>query len=241
MRKFSISEDDQNATDTEQHDSLPEDPSVGKPPRRPRPSWGGFEFQDIAHKALQMKRSLESNSKETETSTESKRVQINDGQKHVSKSKEIVEASTSQRQDSDCSVWSDNIPVITISKTESSENILKDEYNKKSKNTKYEPRIRCILKKQSTEIDEDTIRYFNNDIERNISECRAVKKLSEENAESVWQSQSEKSVDLNDDIEPLTDNSKTEEMLTDKSSSDGTEKNGSVETILNFDSTTDEP
>lgn len=228
LRKFSISEDDQNATDTEQHDSLPEDPSVGKQLRKPRPSWGCFEFQDIANKALQMKKSMELSSKESESSTDTKHVQINDVQTCITTSEE-PEASTSNRQDSDCSVWSDNIPVITISKTESSENILKDDENKKCKIKKYEPRIRCILKKQSTEIDEDTIRYFNNEIERNISECGAMKKLSEELS------------DINEDNDPLNENSKTEELLTDKSSSDDTEKNGSVETILNFSSIIDEP
>lgn len=233
LRKSSTSEDDQNAgdaTDTEQHDSLPDDPVMTKSPRKPRPSWGGFEFKDIANKALQLKRNSDVCSKDTENVADIKQVHIKSVRK---KSSELSEASTSKRQDSDSSVWSDNIPVITISKTESAENILKEEISNRVKEKKFQPKIRCVLRKQSTEIDEDTIRYFNNEIEKNMSECRAVKEITEEDVERYFrvQNDSSPSPDLLEDVEK----NKIDENLTDKSSSDDTEqKNGSVETILNF-------
>lgn len=233
MRRFSFSEDDQNATDTEQHDSLPEDPSIGKQPLKPRPSWGGLDFQNIANKALQMKKSKNDNN---DVLSDTKHVQINDTQNSVPKLAEVNVPLSSKRQDSDCSIWSENIPVITISKTESSENILRGDEIKTSKEKGFQPRIRCILRKQSTEIDEDTIRHFSSNIEKNISEREVVQKIIEgdEGNSQILRCKTSSS-DVTDDTETLSENNKTEEVLTDRSSSDETEqKNGSVETILNF-------
>lgn len=217
LRKFSISEDDQNATDNEQHDSLPEDPVSVKPPnRKPRPSWGGFEFQDIAKQALQMKNSSEY--------TDNKHVQI----KVIQNTPDLDTASTSKRKDSDASVWSDNIPVITISKTESAENILNNDKVSKM----FKPKIRCALKKQSTEVDEELIRYFNNDIEKNISDSETVKELIAKTGVSV-----EDSFDFNEDRDLFKEQNKCEETVIERSSSDDTEnKDESVETILSANS-----
>lgn len=237
MRRFSFSEDDQNATDTEQHDSLPEDPSIGKQPLKPRPSWGGLDFQNIANKALQMKKIKSDNN---DVSSDTKHVQIKDTQNSVPKVEEVNLPLSSRRQDSDCSVWSENIPVITISKTESSENILRGDEINTSKEKGFQPRIRCILRKQSTEIDEDTIRHFSNNIEKNISEREVVKIIEGDEGNPILRCKISSS-DVTDDNETLSENSKTEEVLSDRSSSDETEqKNGSVETILNFNINDDE-
>lgn len=241
LRKSSTTEDDQNAgdaTDTEQHDSLPEDPVVSRQTvRKPRPSWGGFEFKDIANKALQSKRNSDSSAKGKEGTVERKPTGHNPLQK---KSSELSETSTSKREDSDSSLWSENIPMITISKTESAENIINEDKHEDDKKRnigdRFQPKIRCVLRKQSTEIDEDTIRYFNNELERNISEREAVKKLVEADiGHCSTQDDCRTFADVFEDVDSFTEPSKADETATDKSSSDDTEnKNGSVETILNF-------
>lgn len=166
----------------------------------------------------------------------SKVVRENSGIIKIHTIKEILNntpISTNIRQDSESSIWSDGIPVITISKTVSSENILDvcDEpwaeeepstLNKNEDTQKFKPKIRCVLKKQAT-IDEDTIRYFNDDIERNKSMVNIIKAVAEEDD------------DLSEKLSPDTQNedSKGDETLTDKSSSEDTEqKDSSVETIL---------
>lgn len=244
LRKFSISEDDQNAgdaTDNEQHDSLPEDPSLSRQNKKPRPSWGGFEFQEIANKALQMKKKMESLPTDSVEVIDTKNATIGDEQKFSQQSSDGNGASTSKRQDSDCSVWSDNIPVITISKTRSNENILEQNKNestlKKSKETKFQPKIKCVLRKQSTQIDEDTIAYFNDDLERNITECKAMSELIGMDATTEKSTDyRERSSEFIDDTESVVESGNNEEISNDKSSSDETEqRNGSVETVLNLD------
>lgn len=166
----------------------------------------------------------------------SKVVRENSGIIKIHTIKEILNNTpipTNIRQDSESSIWSDGIPVITISKTVSSENILDvcDEpwaeeepstLNKNEDTQKFKPKIRCVLKKQAT-IDEDTIRYFNDDIERNKSMVNIIKAVAEEDD------------DFSEKLSPDTQNedSKGDEALTDKSSSEDTEqKDSSVETIL---------
>lgn len=192
-----------------------------------------------------MKKNTNSHSKEAQDMGDIKHVQIKGVEKIIrQKSSEASEASSSRRQDSDSSVWSDNIPVITISKTESTENILNEDKSEgvgaKSKESKFKPKIRCVLRKQSTEIDEDTIRYFNADLERNISEYKTVKELTgaDDGSSSDTPHDSAPSPDLIDNIQPFIEPIGQEET-TDKSSSDDTDhKDGSVETILSFKSNT---
>lgn len=225
---------------------MPEDPAVAiQANKKPRPSWGSFEFRDIANKALRLKKSLESGSKGGEYSENTNQDQTKSSQTNIKKNlSEMSESSTSRTQDSDSSVWSDIIPVITISKTESAENILcenkfQTEINT-TKQSRFHPKVRCVLRKQSTEIDEDTVRYFNNDLEKNISECKAVKKLIQEDYNESLNAEEDSitSQDFIEDFELCAERVRTEE--TDKSSSDETEqKDGSVETILNFSTNTE--
>ncbi|CAG9838897.1 unnamed protein product [Diabrotica balteata] len=293
LRKSSTSEDAEDGTDTEQHDSLPYDTVVKHPPKPIKPSfsWGSTDFQNVALRALQLKKHKpEIPIHLNETKQEQKHVHINE--KPVVSVKTIDpykpssiynEPSTSRgftrtnrsfrdlishikeepakttkeisitnkdikppdpvpesskkdfnskttRQDSESSNWSDGIPVITISKTDSDENMLKviekPPIDKSVSNTDnssmvFRPKVRCVLKKQSTEIDEDTIRYFNNDIEKNISMENVIKAVAEEDIE----------------LESLTvdtqqEDDKNEEVLTDKSSSDTEPKESSTDTVL---------
>ena len=151
LRKTSISEEDnhetanqEEGTDTEQHESLPEDLvsiKESKALQSPLPlSSGSFDYQ----KSLLQKRN---------------------SQKSVS---EDSRTKKDMRQDSTSSVWSDNIPVITISKTESAECldvVPEKEPPKPEPDHKFKPKIKCALRKQSTEIDEDVICYFSKDLD----------------------------------------------------------------------------
>lgn len=148
-----------------------------------------------------------------------------------------IEVSTSKmnKQDSETSsVWSDNIPVITISKTESYENIIdKNQEQPAPAEPKYQfkPKIKCVLKKQSTEIDEDTICYFGEDLERNKTESKIIEAI----VESSFEDSTRDEIDESDDIVmDYLEDSRHEEALTDKSSSEETEhKDSSVDTVLN--------
>ncbi|RZC36461.1 transmembrane channel-like protein 3 [Asbolus verrucosus] len=173
LGKSSISEDEnqeaQNldeGTDTEQHESLPEDlvsiKDTTKPPLVSKLSTGSGSF-DYPRVLLQKKNSQKSSSDSSE-----KHFQIKD-HKAADHKKEV-------RQDSGSSVWSDNIPVITISKTESAEGLdvvpemakiraVGEAPPKTESESRFKPKIKCALKKQSTEIDEDLICYFNKDLE----------------------------------------------------------------------------
>ncbi|XP_044270134.1 transmembrane channel-like protein 2-A [Tribolium madens] len=154
-------------TDTEQHESLPEDlvsikDSKPQPPSRLSISSNSFDYQ----KGLLQKQS---------------------SLKSVSGS---IQHKKQFRQDSSSSNWSDNIPVITISKTESAEflDVVPEMTKTKTEKTperkevmeeeivketapdaacefRFKPKIKCALKKQSTEIDEEVIRYFSKDLE----------------------------------------------------------------------------
>lgn len=57
----------------------------------------------------------------------------------------------SSRQDSSSSTKSDNIPVITISEDNSTDE-------------EHHPRVKCMLRKQTTAIDEDVIIHFSRDL-----------------------------------------------------------------------------
>ncbi|KAK9881611.1 hypothetical protein WA026_016482 [Henosepilachna vigintioctopunctata] len=91
-----------------------------------------------------------------------------------------------RRQESVSSNRSDNIPVITISKTESSESILNASEGKLNENPidtqlkdsitssacttdKFRPIIRYALKKQTTEVDEDSIRHFPKEVMKQVT------------------------------------------------------------------------
>lgn len=139
--------DNQNmdeGTDTEQHESLPEDlVSVKDSKLQSR-----FDFPRAI---LSKKNSQKSTSESSD------------------KNARPVPAKKEMRQDSGSSVWSDNIPVITISKTESAECLdVVPEVAKAepvSELPKFKPKIKCVLKKQSAEIDEDVIRHFSKDLD----------------------------------------------------------------------------
>ncbi|XP_050515872.1 transmembrane channel-like protein isoform X2 [Diabrotica virgifera virgifera] len=291
LRKSSTSEDAEDGTDTEQHDSLPYDTVVKHPPKPMKPSfsWGSTDFQNVALRALQLKknkpeipvhineskheqkhvhisekpvvsvktidpykptsifnepstsrgfigtnrsfRDLISHIKE-EPANITKEISTNNTvtKPHDSETSKKDSNSKTTRQDSESSNWSDGIPVITISKTDSDENMLrvieeppvdKSVSNTDNTNVVFRPKVKCVLKKQSTEFDEDTIVYFNNDIEKNISMENAIKAVAEEDVEVESLT-----------IDTLQEDDKSDEVFTDKSSSDTEPKESSTDTVL---------
>ncbi|KAG5898186.1 hypothetical protein JTB14_013229 [Gonioctena quinquepunctata] len=251
LGKSSTSEDEQNiedGTDNEQNESLPYDSVTSKKPLQratKRTFWNNPDFHSIAKKAMQLNENKQDlNVNKNETSSEVKRAQQqekpsvsrqnSDLRKDVHRRDPFsyqIEPSTSKctRQDSVSSIWSDNIPVITISKTESAENILensnKDKSDKDARRRpqhKFTPRIKCVLKKQSTEVDEETIRYFSNDLEKTQKQNEFIKALKDDVLDGEG---GQKYLDNSGDL--------LEEPLTDRSSSEGTEyKEISTDTIL---------
>ncbi|KAJ8915787.1 hypothetical protein NQ315_004599 [Exocentrus adspersus] len=261
LRKSSTSEDEQNAedgTDTEQHDSLPYDTMTTKQlskPIKPSLSWGNSDFQAVVSKAVKAnQRRLSNVFVESTDSGDAKNFPLQQC-RDVSQFKrklQRVEPGTSKdmRQDSGSSVWSDNIPVITISKTESDENILRDgdkgSSHKAVKNTelksKFEPKIKCVLKKQSTEFDEDTICHFNKHLEQNLENRKFIQAVSEEDIERTPVDKDFTEDDNIDSEQPLPDvslNSKTDAVSGQSSSEDTEFKEISIDTILNFPSQTE--
>ncbi|XP_015833695.1 transmembrane channel-like protein isoform X1 [Tribolium castaneum] len=157
-------------TDTEQHESLPEDlvsikDSKPQPPSRLSISSNSFDYQKGL---LQKQSSLKS---------------VSESSNKYNPVRDIgsVQQKKQLRQDSSSSNWSDNIPVITISKTESAEfldvvpeaekapvtekEIVKETAPEAANEFRFKPKIKCALKKQSAEIDEEVIRYFSKDLE----------------------------------------------------------------------------
>ncbi|XP_018564343.1 transmembrane channel-like protein 3 [Anoplophora glabripennis] len=251
LGKSSTSEEEQNAedgTDTEQHDSLPYDTMASKNLHRsvrPSLSWNSSDFQGVVSRAMKANQGRLSNQpRESVDSVDTKQspIQRYDSFEPKRTFPERVVPSTSRdmRQDSGSSVWSENIPVITISKTESAENILMETNTstetenirknvKANEQSKFLPKIKSVLKKQSTEIDEDTICHFNRDLESNLKNNKFIKALAEEDVDYSFSE--------NKDI---TENSeKCSEKVSDQSSSEDTEfKETSIDTILNFPSNT---
>lgn len=251
MGKSSTSEEEQNAdTDTEQHDSLPYDTSATRNLHksvRPSLSWNNSDFQSVVSKTLKANRNKFSNlSRGSVDSVDLKQFSLQRYENWEMKKKfaDSVVPSTSKdmRQDSGSSVWSENIPVITISKTESAENILTETDTnididgtrnniKNIEESKFKPKIRSVLKKQSTEVDEDTVCYFNRDLENNLKENRFIKAIAEGDIEDHNSSKN------NDIASPFQEHA---EDISDQSSSEDTEfKETSVDTILNFPSNTE--
>ncbi|KAJ8932823.1 hypothetical protein NQ314_014408 [Rhamnusium bicolor] len=271
-------DEEQNAedgTDTEQHESLPDDSMVSKhyvhKSVRPSLSWGNSDFPSSVNKILKKNHGkidrLPSGSMD---SSDMKHVQIQEAavkhstlhrcdtfelkknQQNKKRCVEQVMPSTSRdmRQDSGSSVWSDNIPVITISKTESDENILRETKSKNEKtnleksndklkeheSAKFKPKIKCALKKQSTEFDEDTICHFNKDLERNLTENKIFKAVAEEDLEILTTSNEGDTFPIREHAEIY----RTENLGNSSSSEDTEFKETSVGTILNFPYTAQE-
>ena len=156
------SEDQDDATDTEQHDSLPDDVSNAKDvkpqsTRKANYPFGmktdlNFSFKRAVEISGQIKGRALDSSKTQKTSADpgEKRVKILDectpikratqrirkdsldlintqSKRRVVRSPSKTSSSGKMREDSVTSTWSDNIPVIKISKTESAECILDEQ------------------------------------------------------------------------------------------------------------------
>ncbi|KAJ8941378.1 hypothetical protein NQ318_003631 [Aromia moschata] len=203
LGKTSTSEDEEpnieDGTDTELHESLPDDSVMSRQhkPVRPSLSWGNSDFSSAVNKII----------------------------------KKNPSTSKASRQDSGSSVWSDNIPVITISKTESAENILDDDGTTVEEKTKSKARGSDFAK----------FKPKIKELERNLTENKIIKAVAEEDvatASTVLDYPHEQSNNKFDDqsqISSISGEEKlgTEDMLTDKSSSDDTEyKEVSVNTVL---------
>lgn len=150
------------------------------------------------------------------------------------------------RQDSSSSNWSDNIPVITISKTESAEfldvvpemtktesepickevieeEIVKDAAPGAATEFKFKPKIKCALKKQNTEIDEEVIRYFSKDLELKPVDAGPPSESSEDttardsSVDTVLMAKQEESEGKNDGSKGKSDVTSPNESTTESS------------------------
>ncbi|VEN35189.1 unnamed protein product [Callosobruchus maculatus] len=225
LGKSSTSEEEPNVedeTDTEQHDSLPYDVGI-KPHKAVKQtnSCNSSDFQSLRHKILGMKRSSstanqEHKNYEEELSEEPKEM------KHKTRGSSMDKAeatSSRKRLDSDTSsIWSENIPVIKISKTDSTENILCDDKDlpKQKTDTKFKPMVKCALKKQHAEVDEDTICFFGIELEKKAIEEETIRDIVNESIEETGKDDNQEEV---------------REEVTDKSSS---EKDSSCDTVLSM-------
>nr|CAI5867066.1 unnamed protein product [Callosobruchus analis] len=229
LGKSSTSEEEPNVedeTDTEQHDSLPYDAGI-KPHNTVRQtnSCNSSDFQSLAHKMLEMKRSsIIVNHENTKNENDEELTKETKEMKHKLRDSPMDKAeatSSRKRLDSDTSsIWSENIPVIKISKTDSTENILSDEkdkdLSKHKADTKFKPIVKCALKKQHAEVDEDTICFFGIDLEKKAIEEDTIKDIVNENIEEIGDDDNREEV---------------REEITDKSSS---ERDSSCDTVLSM-------
>lgn len=139
LRKSSSPSEEEEGTDNEQQDSLPEDINIREAKCKPeKPN----NFRHAINSVLQQKENVKPDITRRSDSNETKHVKIQGikpAQTHsTTQNKTIYErrisndkpphtsgdTSRNTRQDSQASNWSENIPVITISKTESEECIL---------------------------------------------------------------------------------------------------------------------
>ncbi|KAK5642603.1 hypothetical protein RI129_008770 [Pyrocoelia pectoralis] len=128
---------EEEATDNEQHESLPDD--VNRTPNRLR------KYSIIDHNETKRPNIPDYNNvQQKRNSVDFKR---RDEWRQSYRSSSPSNSSKETRQDSiSSSIWSDNIPIITISKTESAENILEQKENGIDEAS---PKIRHFLRKQS--------------------------------------------------------------------------------------------
>lgn len=168
--KIIISDDEEttlqdDGTDTDQHESLPEDKiSIME----------SKTFNSTMHKSGNVSKTLQkkdanisgSASLLQETITQAKKDSSKSSKKklsglHQSSSKSI--SSSEKRRDSASVAPTEGIPVITISKTESSESILQDTKDQRSVDTassSHKPKIKYMLKKQDANVDIDSISFI---------------------------------------------------------------------------------
>ncbi|XP_050312328.1 transmembrane channel-like protein isoform X2 [Anthonomus grandis grandis] len=149
LGKASTSEDEQDGTDTDQHDSLPYDHNKEQLLEDSRDL---KELQGILSAWRVPKKRRAPEAAETD-----KKPPIDE------KIKKVI-----ARDDSASSIWSDKIPVITISKTRSDEDVSE---------APFRPRIKCALIKQSAAIDEDVIIHFSNDLQREKRHGQRIQEL----------------------------------------------------------------
>lgn len=156
-----------DGTDTEQHESLPEDKvSIIEA----KAAQSSMQKSANASKSLLMKNPKTSSPipLSPEAILKAKRGSSKTSKKKLSCLEQSSSRSTSsgeKRRDS--AAPSEGIPVITISKTESSESILQDaksKHNVKNDNdaatSSHKPKIKYMLKKQDANVDIDSISFI---------------------------------------------------------------------------------
>ncbi|KAJ8978854.1 hypothetical protein NQ317_004465 [Molorchus minor] len=268
LGKSSTSDEEQNmedATDTEQHESLPYDPTLTNQHRTVKSSlsWGN---SNISHATASTEFSRNGGRVDSfpSESTDSFEIKPNDNrsttskystighytfdfnkgqQQHKTSGDPMPSTSKYVRQDSGSSVWSDNIPVITISKV-STENKLEDNTEthlgknklniKLSEQRKLKANVECPLKKQSSTIDEDIMCHANIERATNIPEKKIIKAVAEEDSGNGTVSGNSRFEDLSDMSDISNKNLEIlEDISTDKSSSEDTAyKDSSIDTIF---------
>ncbi|XP_044745628.1 transmembrane channel-like protein 3 [Coccinella septempunctata] len=168
-----------DASDLDQQDSLPHDLNKNNEnngtttPKRRTSSSASTNLRQLV-------KILPTNKENNGTTTE---IQRNNTEEYiVQDNSNIPKEEDSKRQGSVSSNWSDNIPVITISDIEQVElrekqkipNILDPSEPNASTGVsfkeKIKPKVKYALKKQSTEIDEESIRHFHREIMKQRSQ-----------------------------------------------------------------------
>ncbi|XP_066151559.1 transmembrane channel-like protein [Euwallacea fornicatus] len=185
LRQPTLSDEEQDATDTEQHESLPYDTVQGHKPIIKTEASESV----VMRTSLMMRPSKQKDNTENDSSILQQVVTVHRDPSPKSKSKSsrseaikqpsrkensflktIIEAKKlgvfdekvepiidqpAQRQDSSSSIWSDNIPVITISKTLSDDNVLEKDESKASVETIRKTTKRKFIFKEQTSISDE--------------------------------------------------------------------------------------
>ncbi|KAL1516978.1 hypothetical protein ABEB36_000803 [Hypothenemus hampei] len=245
MGKASTS-DEEDATDTEQHDSLPYENEHSKKTASDESSDFPMLQNIVSKWSLKRNKEMEvmvNNAKRQNLQEDPGMKQIDKARNQDRKEKTVKMKKESDLgkkivetkkigvfNDNESSTRSENIPVITISKTSSDDNMLKDtklvseppsyhafsEYvDEMNEPINFRPRVKCALKKQAIAIDEDIIIHFGDELQKRYAEKQAIFDLV-----------SQKIVETGkiEDIETLSESSSKSSELKD---------DNSVDTILN--------
>lgn len=174
LGKSSLPDNNHNrddASDLDQQDSLPHDINKNNEnndnsiPQRRTSSTTSRNLRQIVS-ILTTNKDEENNEEESHTKRDEKNGDLTS----------ITKDEVSNRQESVSSNWSDNIPVITISKIEHGDigkqqkvahfvdtDESRDSAEKPS-HSQFKPKVKYALRKQNTEIDEESIRHFHKNI-----------------------------------------------------------------------------
>lgn len=231
-------------TDTEQHESLPEDitsikevrPQVSKP--SPRDDFQNIVTGVLSKQKIQPK--MENMKKGSTDSGETKRVHIQESShRHKSRTKKTAghrqkiedkqlkhehhSSSKDNSRDSNSSAWSENIPTITISKTESAECILESVDKNENEQPgcsgldQHKPKIKYALKKQEAQIDVDSISFIGKELGVALQSSLSETTDGAGNAEIEKPSKEIEVQEVEESEKPSVEKHKSDDMMANES------------------------